>query len=167
VKHMGKYPNRRKWIAFWVSILLILSYMTGCSYPNNMPFNGDVTFHEISLVIPQNFVRDSTQSNDEVWVFEASFYQKYIILSYKETAEDPKTVADDYYAYLMEQDIFTERTTFLGMEAVRFHTELQGKDAQELMFVYQGASYAISLRGGTEDEFNAIVNTIAMLGQNN
>ena len=45
-----------------------------------MPFNGDVTFHDMSVTIPESFIRDSTQSSEDVWIFERKNYTDYIML---------------------------------------------------------------------------------------
>ena len=58
-----------------ISLLLLLCFaaalFSGCAFENvRMPFNGKIEFHDITAVIPSDFIRDSTQSKDDLWVFE-------------------------------------------------------------------------------------------------
>ena len=62
-----------------VSIFLVLIFVFSLTACSQMPFNGDIEFHDISLTIPERFIRDSTQSNDNLWVFECDNYSEYII----------------------------------------------------------------------------------------
>ena len=81
---------------FFVTILCIVLLITcaGCMFStSDMPFNGDITFHEISMTSPTRFIRDSTQSTDALWIFERGNYSEYIILSCK-AANGDTTQAD-------------------------------------------------------------------------
>ena len=52
-------------------VIFTLSFLfsfSGCSGGTKMPFNGKIEFHEISLVVPERFVRDSTQSTEDLWL---------------------------------------------------------------------------------------------------
>ena len=70
-----------------ILILFMLAICAGCARVN-MPFNGDIQFHNISLTVPQRFIRDSTQSTNDLWVFEHSFYSECILISRKDVTGD-------------------------------------------------------------------------------
>ena len=70
-----------KTIAYVSLLLSVLLLLSGCFGPTyNMPFNGDIVFHDLSLTIPRDFIRDSPQSNDDLWAFEKGMYKQIIIL---------------------------------------------------------------------------------------
>ena len=145
-----------------ILLILVLSVvgMYGCS---DMPFNGHIEFHNISLTIPEKFVRDSTQSNDDLWLFEYDSYKEYIIINRKDIVGDSAKTLDEYADYLTkDQGAGCERTTFLKNDALLSTYEQQGELWQELLFAYKGSFYAVALRGGTEDEFKAILDTVSL-----
>lgn len=86
---------------------------------SDMPFNGTIAFHKITLTIPKIYIRDSTQSTADFWVFERGFYSQYIMLSRKDVQKDADEALDLYAGYLTEQGARSQRDTFLQLEAVR------------------------------------------------
>ena len=147
----------KKAVLILAALLLLLC---GCGRRAQMPFNGQVMFHEITATIPEDYIRDSTQSSDDLWVFEHGGYSKMILLSRKDAAGDVDAALDDYVEYLQSQGADAERGQFLNADAVHSTYTRDGKYCQEIMFVYQGSFYAVALRGGTEEEFQSLLDEV-------
>lgn len=64
----------KKTLAFSL-ILLVLFVSSGC-FGIQMPFNADIQFHDIALTVPERFIRDSSQSKEDLWVFEHDNYSE-------------------------------------------------------------------------------------------
>lgn len=154
--------NLKKSVVKILALVLILAWvLSGCNR-SDMPFNGAVTFHDLTLTIPSDFIRDSTESTDDLWIFEKGRYTQYILLSRQDGGADAAASLDSYADYLTEQGAQATRGTFLEMEAVMSSWTREGLFCQELLFAYNGSLYAISLRGGTEADFDAIVDTVEL-----
>ena len=69
-------------------VLTVLMLCSGCFRTYNMPFNGEIVFHDFSLTIPEDYIRDSTQSNDDLWSFEKGWYKKVIIIKRSDVSEN-------------------------------------------------------------------------------
>ena len=144
--------------------LVLFAALAGCfKNEGSMPFNGDITFHQIQMTIPSEFIRVSTQSNDDVWLFEQGWYKKTIVVMRRQVQEDPAAFVNAYAEGLQNQGIQSEVTTFSQMPAVMSSaTRENGVFWQELSFILDGAFYAVALNGGTETEFQALVDTISI-----
>ena len=148
------------------SLLLILS-IAGCSLSERiytMP-ETQVTLSDIRITIPYGYIIDSTQSNDTALVYETGFYAKYIVVTETGAVADGEEdqVLDDYVEYILENGGSSQRTTFLEQPAVRStFTAQDGKTAEEMLFIYKGYCYAISMRGGSEQEFNDLLSTVVL-----
>lgn len=147
------------YVSLLLSVLLLLSGCLGPTY--NMPFNGDIVFHNLSLTIPRDFIRDSTQSNDDLWAFEKGMYKQIIILHRTDALED----APERITALMEQYNAIGGTTapFEGFEnAYQAVYTKNGVLCREVVFLYEDSVYAIAMRGATEEEFAAFLSTISL-----
>ena len=133
----------------FIIVLITVCLLSGCGY-SDMPFNGDITFHSITLTIDEQYIRDSTESSEDLWVFEKGFYKKYIILSRKNADEDIETALSEYVDYMTEQGVNSKLTTFNELGAVLSTYTKDGKYCQEMLFVYRDSFYAVALRGGDE-----------------
>lgn len=156
----------KKTTSLILTVFLVISLMAGlsaCGPRSDMPFNGEIQFHDIGLTIPQKFIRDSTESTENLWVFETGFYSQYILLSHQIAEGDPAAMLDSYADYLTREGVNAQRGTFLEMEAVFSDWTREGLFCQEVLFVYAGGEYAISLRGGTREDFEALLQTVALL----
>ena len=147
-------------------LLLILS-IAGCSLSEliyTMP-ETQVTLYDMQVTIPYGYVIDSTQSNDTALVYETGFYAKYIVVTQTVTVaagEEDQTL-DNYVTRILESGGSSQRTTFLEQPAVRStFTSQDGKNAEEMLFIYNGYCYAISMRGGTEQEFQDLLSTVVL-----
>jgi len=147
-----------------VSVALVLAMLLtvcGCS---NMPFNGDITFHEVALTVPDRFVRDSTESNEDFWIFERDGYEEYILLNRNDkTTDDILASLTNYVMYMEENGAVSERTTFMGNEAVHTTYYLEKLHCHEILFFYNESFYSIALRGGSPEDFDAILATVELL----
>lgn len=146
-----------------LALLLILATvgsLAGCGSGTNMPYNGDTAFHGVSAEIPGDFIRDSVQSNEDLWLFEKDFYSAYIILSRQDITADAEASIDGYIAYMQEQGVAAQRETFLQKDAVSSTYTQDGMFCQEILFAHNGSFYTIALRGGTEEEFQSLLATV-------
>ena len=160
-----KYTLRILCIAI-TSLLLILS-IAGCSLSDRiytMP-ETQVTLNDMQVTIPYGYIIDSTQSNDTSLVYETGFYAKYIVVTQTVTVAAGKEdqTLDNYVTRILESGGSSQRTTFLDQPAVRStFTSQDGKNAEEMLFIHNGYCYAISMRGGTEQEFQDLLSTVVL-----
>jgi hypothetical protein len=153
----------KKLFATILCIVLLLT-CAGCMFfASDMPFNGDITFHEISMTIPTRFIRDSTQSTDALWIFERGNYSEYIILSCKPANGDTTQALPSYVEYMKENGANSQIISFMDNDAVLSEYEMDGVFCQELLFIQNDSYYAIALRGGTEEGFAEITDTIQLI----
>jgi len=150
-----------KLLIFMIVFAIIFS-LTGCGARVDMPFNGEVVFHDISLTIPTDFIRDSTESTEDFWVFEKGFYDQIILLSRSNVLEDTSIFLDSYVNTMEERGATAAQTTFLECSAVLSTYTLDGVYCQEMLFAYQGSYYAVALRGGNDKEFLELLNTVTL-----
>ena len=164
-KHDCKKATRR--ILRLLSFALLITGLFGCGAFTNMPFNGPIRFHALSATVPEKFIRDSTRSSADLWVFEDGNYDECILFSHKPLGEDGDTSLDSYVDYMKEQGAASAITTFLEMDAVLSTYTKEGFFCQEILFAYDGAFYAVALRGGMEDEFSALLDTVSLAENTN
>ena len=143
--------------------VFIVTFSSGCSSALKMPFNGDIEFHRIALTIPERFVRDSTQSTDDFLVFEHGNYSKYILVSRKDIVEDVSTSLENYIEYMKEIGAESEKVSFLNNDAVFSTYYIDDVFCQEILFRYDNSFYSIALRGGTENDFKEISDTVKLI----
>ena len=149
-------------IAVIVLAFLLAVCPAGLTEHSTMPFNGEITFHKISLTIPDNYIRDSTQSTADFWVFEKGFYSQYIMLSRKDLQGHTDDVLNNYADYLRAQGVNSQRDTFLQTEAVRSESSQQGMVWREMLFAHEGSLYAVAMRGGTAEEMQTLLDTVVL-----
>lgn len=149
-------------VTLMLLVLSIVFAVSACGPFSKMPFNGEIEFHSISLVIPEEYIRDSTQSTDDLWLFERGLYRQHIILSRKDANGDTPADLGSYVDYMKENGAASEITTFIGLDSVFSAYTMDGVFCQEMLFIYDDAYYAIALRGGDEKEFNALLDTVAI-----
>jgi len=149
-----------KKIVCWTLVILSLVSLIGCSNSVDMPFNGDIAFHEISLTVPERFIRDSTQSSTDRWIFEYHSYTECIILVKNQITETDIPAYLESYRLAMAQHGTSELIFFHGETAVQSSYDKNGEFCQEIFFTCGNSSYAVALRGGTEASFRELVSTI-------
>ena len=142
-----------------VCLFLVLTFVVTLSACSQMPFNGDIEFHDISLTVPERFIRDSTQSNDDLWVFEHGNYSEYIIISRKDVTGDIQSQLIDYAEYMKETGAESE---ILDNNSVLSTYHKDDVLCQEILFAHSDSFYAVALRGGTQDSFEEITDTISL-----
>lgn len=143
-----------------VLVAFIVVFSCGCS---DMPFNGDIEFHNIALIIPERFIRDSTQSSDDLWVFEHGNYSEYVLVSRKDAVAEVSSSLAEYTEYMKENGAESESTTFLNNDAVVSTYYLEDVFCQEVLFVYDSSFYSVALRGGDEEGFREITDTVRLI----
>ena len=143
-----------------IMMVILLGSLWGCRTHSDMPYNGDITFHKMNISIPQNFIRDSTQSNEDAWLFESGFYSKLIILSRNDITGNTNASLDNYVEYMKQQNADSQREIFKEMDAVFSVYTKDDMFCQEMLFAYEGSFYAIALRGGTREEFQSLLDTV-------
>ncbi len=148
----------------FILIFLILSaliFLVGCQ-SLSMPFNGDITFHNISLTIPSDFVRDSIQSNNNLWVFEKEDYKQIIILSHKELTQDGDTTLEEYGTFITQQGGQAKAVNYSGCNALILTYMKEDVFCQELILIYKDIVYDVALRGAQTEDFEALLNTFSI-----
>lgn len=140
--------------------MLLAVILTLCGCGSEMPFNGEVSFHELSVTVPDKFVRDSTKSSQDAWVFERGWYEEMIILTRSDITG--AVTMEDYMLSMQEVGAQVTATTFLGNEAVHSAYTKDGQYCQEMFFAYNGSFYAVALRGGTVEEFQQLLDTVTI-----
>ena len=142
-----------------LSVLLLLSGCFGPTY--DMPFNGDIVFHDLSLTIPRDFIRDSTQSNDDLWAFEKGMYKQIIILHRTDASENE---TEQIKALMQWYESIGGTTAPIDGYENAYKAEYTKDDVlcREVVFLYEDSVYAIAMRGATEEEFAAFLSTISL-----
>ncbi|MBE6926523.1 MAG: hypothetical protein E7461_06730 [Ruminococcaceae bacterium] len=153
----------KKQVLSLILILCLLISAAGCSLVSNMPFNGAVTFHSITLTVPYRFLRDTTQSNTNFWVFARDNYSEYVLISRSTVNKDAATAIDEYVAAMQADGADSQKTTFLGRDAVLTKCTIDNVYCQEILFLHDNSFYAVALRGGDEAGFKEITDTIACI----
>ena len=146
-------------------VLLLIAcvvLLTGFTVVSEMPFNGDIVFHEIALTIPDSFIRDSTQSSEDVWIFEKGFYSKYIILTRSDYSGSELAALDRYAQSMKNAGVNVRRETLLERNAVFSRYTRYDQYCQEMLFAHEGSLYAIALRCGNEKEFRDLLQTVSL-----
>ena len=154
--------NKKAWFII-LSFIMLLSF-TACSFgvkeQTDMIFNGNVQFHGMKIIIPDDFVKDSNESTDELWVFEKGNYDEYILLSYK-TPEDPSSAMHAYADSISEKGANIQDGWFIDDEAIMAsYTSNDDKETYEIMFAHGDGLFSIAYRGGTQDDIYAITDTV-------
>ena len=149
----------KKFIGLFLAVVLVLS-LAACS---DVPFNGDIEFNDIALTIPENFVRDSTQSNENFWVFERNGYAEYILISRSFSEKEEAQVLENYVEKMRGIGAESEIVSFSGKDAVLSKYNKDNTFCQEILFPHNGDFYAVALRGGTEESFKSLIGTISLI----
>jgi len=150
---------RKRLISLIAMLMVMLAVLCSCGTGSRMPFNGKVEFHGIEITIPDSYVRDSTQSNDDMWVFEQGNYSKYIIMSCK-TAEDGSDHIVSYSSFIVNMGGTVEYVEFMGHNGMCAVYEKDNETCYETLFVIDDEVYSIALRGGDEVEYMELMDTV-------
>ena len=150
-------------VQYAVALLLLLSVLlAGCYSGSDMPFNGEIVFHDISITIPDEFIRDSQQSNEDLWAFERGFYKQLIILRRTDAFEDsPQSIAA-----LMEQYESMGGTSQKITQYENAYSAQYTKDGvlcREVVFIYGDSVYCIAMRGASDEEYAALLDTVTVI----
>lgn len=159
-----EYGCGRTCSACVVFLLIVLCALQPCALAavKDMPFNGDVCFHDICVSIPDAYIRDSTQSTADFYLFERGWFSSVIMLSREDAPDDPEGWIEGYRVYLQSQGASSEWTEFQGMRALESQQLRGGVLWQEMYFACEGSLYAVAVNGGSEAEFAALLDTVRM-----
>lgn len=145
--------------------LLLIGSTAGCSLlggSSDLPPT-EITFYDIKISLPYGYIIDSTQSTEYLRVYEKGFYKSLILLSIDAFEGDPAEWLDGYADYVNQNGGTAQRTTFMEHDAVySVFTDKEGKLGREMMFIYHDYCYAVSLRGGTEQDFDDLLATVTL-----
>ena len=145
------------------SVLVVTNALTGCG-STDIPLNGQVKFHNIEVTIEETFVRDSTRSTEDLWVFEYKNFKEYILLSRRDLDGDANKGLEDYIEYMKEEGVECELINFEWGNAVfSTYTNAEKEYCQEIVFAHKGSYYAIALRKGTEKRFQTLTNSVVLI----
>ena len=153
---------KKKITAIFAALVLFVLLLSGCG-GTKMPFNGEVNFHGMQITIPDSFIRDSTQSTDDQWVFEHGGYRQYIVLMFHEEAADLEQYRDSMLANGCDSAI-EER---YDGAIVSSWTDADGNFRQEILFLSGGHTYVVMLHNGDEEAFETLAASIRMPMEDN
>lgn len=173
---MENFMKRRAAIKMAKVIMLLIAVccvLSACTSSKEMPFNGKIQFHEICLEIPKNFVRDSTQSKEDLWVYEHHNYASYILLLYKDASgvQNPEEELASYGEYICGQGgsvVETGSASFNEDDVpyiILSYITNDDKEGREFYFFYNDSFYSVALRGGSEEEFVTLYESIGVPGE--
>lgn len=145
----------------FVLITALLNGLSSCVNPG-MPINGKANFHNVTITIPTSFQRDAMQSYEDFWIFEKDNHRQIILMSRRNITEDWESSLDNYVADIKKQGGEAKRESFLQMEGASATYTKDEVFCQEIVFACGGSFYAIALRGGTQEEFRVLVDTISI-----
>ena len=157
----------RKILSIVLALTMLLLFCA-CGNRPDMPFNGLVKFHDMELTVPDRFVRDSTQSNDGMWIFESDWYTEYIIITAQTSSlaeTDPQKQLTEYAELMRSRNAESNIVPFLEGSGVLSTYYFDDKYCQEIFFCHGNEVYAMALRGGTEEAFNEIAGSIKMTAE--
>lgn len=155
----------KKSMVFLTAVCLAAVLLAGCfafGTRISMPANGNIVFHDIAAVVPSDYIRDSTQSSENMWIFEKGNYKKIAIFQRSDAGEDIDAGLNDYVDLMKGRGADSSRVTFRGKEAVMSTYYKDGICCREMLFACGGSYYAFALRGGTEEEFNGFLDDIVI-----
>lgn len=149
--------SKIKYLAIVLAVLLMV--LTGCGGMSDMPFNGDIMFHDVSMTVPEKFIRDSAQSNADLWIFEHDNYSQILLMSRDDVVEDtPEKMEEmmDFYGTIGGTSTKYEEYA----HAYRAEYTKDDMACQEVMFIYGDNLYTITLRGATAEEFSKLLDSV-------
>lgn len=142
-----------------VPIIIILSLTliicTGC---NNEPFNGEVEFNELSLTIPDTFVRDTTVDGYKQGVakrWEKDDYKSIVTISkhekYELTEETISNITTNQQLQMALDTVQAEQIEFLGNPALESSFKVTDGEMKYLVFSTDNYTYEFSVQGDISD----------------
>ena len=160
-----------KTMGIWVLVVaLAVILLVGCTGKSGkMPFNGEVTFHDMNVTIPSSFIRDSTQSKEDVWVFERDNYKSYIMLIHGALEmQGGMSTPEKYSESLRSTGATSEVKSFNGYPCV-YTTSVanNGMYATETVFFVGDTSYALTMCTANEAdmaEYQTVYDSLSFSG---
>lgn len=154
-----------------IPIIIIITLMacTSCvdKYPNE-PFNGEVEFSELTLTIPDDYVRDTTvQGYDEGVAkrWEKDNYKSIVTISkhekYDLTPEAIEQLTYNQQTQMATGEVQSSTIDFLDNIALENTFEVDNGEMKYLIFSTDNYIYEFSVQGDTSD-YEQIKNSIIL-----
>ena len=154
-----------------IPIIIIITLMacTSCvdKYPNE-PFNGKVEFSELTLTIPDDYVRDTTvQGYDEGVAkrWEKDNYKSIVTISkhekYDLTPEAIEQLTYNQQTQMATGEVQSSTIDFLDNIALENTFEVDNGEMKYLIFSTDNYIYEFSVQGDTSD-YEQIKNSIIL-----
>jgi len=152
-----------------IIIIITLMVCTSCvdKYPNE-PFNGEVEFSELTLTIPDDYVRDTTvQGYDEGVAkrWEKDNYNSIVTISkhekYDLTPEAIEQLTYNQETQLALNGVQSEEIELFGNVALENTFDVDGGSMKYLIFSTDNYTYEFSVQGDISD-YEQIKNSIIL-----
>ena len=152
-----------------IIIIITLMACTSCvdKYPNE-PFNGKVEFSELTLTIPDDYVRDTTvQGYDEGVAkrWEKDNYKSIVTISkhekYDLTPEAIEQLTYNQQTQMATGEVQSSTIDFLDNIALENTFEVDNGEMKYLIFSTDNYIYEFSVQGDTSD-YEQIKNSIIL-----
>lgn len=154
-----------------IPIIIIITLMacTSCvdKYPNE-PFNGEVEFSELTLTIPDDYVRDTTvQGYDEGVAkrWEKDNYKSIVTISkhekYDLTPEVIEQLTYNQQTQMATGEVQSSTIDFLDNIALENTFEVDNGEMKYLIFSTDNYTYEFSVQGDISD-YEQIKNSIIL-----
>ncbi len=137
--------------------LIMLVSLISCDSAK-VPVNGEIKFHEISLIIPSEFIGDTSQSNEDKWVFTSPEHE--IVLTRTDRIAPINHMIRDYCKLMEERNVSATEMKLGRLYTARAIYMQDGISCKEIFLVYRESAYTITLKGVATTEFDDLVNTI-------
>ena len=157
----------KKAAAFLIALTLLFS-LCACVAPTEyteMELGGTGTFYDVEYKIPSYYIFDSTESKENFVVYESGWYSKILLMSRGGVTKDPARLHLESYAEGVKEfgAHYCEFIEFNGVEAVLAKYNVEDKPCTEVYFVYGNSTYAIALRGETEENVDIFMSAVKLL----
>ena len=156
-KGTGMSKRIKRLCVIMLALCIAAGALSSCGKGSETSSGGKLSFHDITAVIPEGFTWVSSESTDDLWVFEKGGYEEVLIFSrndFEKTASDTLLGLMDFYNSTGGS---AELGAYLGGDALMASYEQDGLYCREITFIYGNSLYAIALRGGTQEDFNALL----------
>ena len=151
--------NIKQFLIFTTCLLLILTTCVGCNKYPNEPFNGEVEFGDITITIPDTYIRDTTVQGYKEGVakrWERDNYKSIVTISrhekYELTDETMQQIVYNQQTQMAVGTVQAEKITFF--DKVALQTTFEIEDEQEmkyLIFSDNEYTYEFSVQGDISD----------------
>lgn len=151
-----------------IIIILTLIICTGCNKYPDEPFNGEVEFGELTLTIPDTYIRDTTVQGYEEGVakrWEKDNYKSTVTISrhekYDLTPEIMEQITYNQETQIALDGVQSEAIDLFGHPALENTFDVEDGEMKYLIFSTSNYNYEFSVQGDTSD-YIQIKNSITL-----